>query len=139
MADPIDFTLIDEHEKTSIPATIVGSHVRLPPDAVAKALGWKLEKRGLCKGSRCVSVADFDGLVTDAGVDLTMLSRALGRPLAIDLDHRAAALAAPAADRRASMVSLEAPDFTLPDLEGNLHSLSQHRGKKILLVAHASW
>ena len=26
-----------------------------------------------------------------------------------------------------------------PDLEGKLHSLSDHRGKKVLLVAYASW
>ena len=32
-----------------------------------------------------------------------------------------------------------APDFTLPDLEGRLHSLSEHRGKKVLLVTWASW
>jgi peroxiredoxin len=37
------------------------------------------------------------------------------------------------------MTSLEAPDFTLPDLEGALHSLSDHRGKKRLLIAWASW
>ena len=35
--------------------------------------------------------------------------------------------------------SLEAPDFTLPDLDGRMHSLSQQRGKKVLLVAYASW
>jgi hypothetical protein len=34
---------------------------------------------------------------------------------------------------------LEAPDFTLPDLEGRMHSLSDFRGKKVLLVTWASW
>ena len=33
----------------------------------------------------------------------------------------------------------KAPDFTLPDLDGRPHTLSGHRGKKILLVAWASW
>ena len=30
-------------------------------------------------------------------------------------------------------------DFTLPDLAGRPHRLSDHRGKKVLLVAYASW
>jgi hypothetical protein len=35
--------------------------------------------------------------------------------------------------------SLEAPDFMLPDLDGKLHSLSDYRGKKVLLMSWASW
>ncbi|MCH7868912.1 MAG: redoxin domain-containing protein [Myxococcales bacterium] len=37
------------------------------------------------------------------------------------------------------LAGLAAPDFSLPDLEGTLHSLSDHRGKKVLLIAYASW
>ena len=33
----------------------------------------------------------------------------------------------------------QAPAFTLPDLDGKPHSLSDYRGKKVLLVAYASW
>ena len=32
-----------------------------------------------------------------------------------------------------------APDFTLPDSTGRMHRLSDHRGKKVLLVTWASW
>jgi len=40
-----------------------------------------------------------------------------------------------------AMVALgtQAPDFALPDLAGRTHTLAEHRGKKILLVAWASW
>jgi peroxiredoxin len=34
---------------------------------------------------------------------------------------------------------LDAPDFTLPDLTGAEHALSEHRGKKVLLATWASW
>ena len=37
------------------------------------------------------------------------------------------------------LTSLDAPDFSLPDLDGKMHSLSEHRGKKVLLVSWASW
>ena len=44
-----------------------------------------------------------------------------------------------AEERAQALASLEAPDFTLPDLDGRPHSLSEHRGKKVFLVAYASW
>jgi len=37
------------------------------------------------------------------------------------------------------LASLEAPNFTLPDLNGKPHSLADFRGKKVLLVTWASW
>ena len=76
---------------------------------------------------------------SDDGIDLEELARVLGRPLALDTEERTAALGVPATDRSASLVTLEAPDFTLPDLHGRMHSLSDHRGKKVLLIAYASW
>jgi hypothetical protein len=42
-------------------------------------------------------------------------------------------------DQRQQLSSLQAPDFTLPDLQGKLHRLSNFRGKKVLLVTWASW
>jgi hypothetical protein len=42
-------------------------------------------------------------------------------------------------DQRQGLASLTAPDFTLPDMDGKLHSLSDFRGKKVLLVTWASW
>ena len=38
-----------------------------------------------------------------------------------------------------SLESLEAPDFTLPDFDGQPHSLSDFRDKKVLLITWASW
>ena len=41
-------------------------------------------------------------------------------------------------DGEAFLESAE-PDFSLPDLEGRMHSLSSERGQKVLLVTWASW
>ena len=62
-----------------------------------------------------------------------------GRPVAADLDERAAYLGTPASARARQLASLVAPDFTLPDLEGRRHSLADHRGAKVFLVAYGSW
>ena len=86
-----------------------------------------------------LSWADAEALAPGGRIELDAFAEALGRPLAIDVAEGAAALATAPADQAAQMANLEAPDFTLPDLEGTLHSLSEHRGKKVLLIAYASW
>jgi len=73
------------------------------------------------------------------GVDLAKRAEAGGRPVAVDVEERAAYLGVSASERAGPLAALEAPDFTLPDLDGRLHSLSDHRGKKVFLVAYASW
>jgi hypothetical protein len=78
-------------------------------------------------------------LVREGDIDLAAFADVVGRPLALDLVERAAALGTPAGDRAAVLDTGEAPDFTLPDLSGQLHSLSEHRGKKVLLIVYASW
>jgi hypothetical protein len=73
------------------------------------------------------------------GAELLKRAEAEGRPVAFDPDESAAYLGVTARARAEALASLEAPDFTLPDLDGRFHSLSEHRGKKVLLVAYASW
>jgi len=137
MATP--FQLLDGHELALIDVHLAGERVALEPASLERALGWKLRPEGLCRGPVCVPVRDRAALVGSDGIDLAGFAAALDRPLALDAEERAAALGTAASDRRARLLSLEAPEFTLPDLAGRLHSLSDHRGKKVLLIAYASW
>jgi len=73
------------------------------------------------------------------GIARATRAEASGRPAAIDRAERAAYLGVSAAERAKALSSLEAPDFTLPDLDGQAHTLSAYRGRKVLLVAYASW
>ena len=75
----------------------------------------------------------------DDGIDLAAVARLLNRPLVLDADAGVAVLGGAAAERSAHLASLEAPDFTLPNLDGRLHSLRDQRGKKTVLIAWASW
>jgi len=43
------------------------------------------------------------------------------------------------AEQNGYLTSLAAPNFSLPDLNGRMHSLTDFRGKKVLLVTWASW
>jgi hypothetical protein len=126
------FTLLDGGRRREVGARISGRHVLVEPAALRAALGWEIH-------GQCVPVPEDVALTHPEGVDLAELARVLDRPLAVDLDEKAAALGVAAAERGRSLRSLQAPDFTLPDLEGRSHSLAEHRGRKIQLVAWASW
>ena len=115
-------TIVDDGRETRVPARIDGTRVMVPAHSVTEALGWNV------------------GRALDAdGVDLATLASRLGRPLAIEVPERVAWFGVSAADRAAALTSPHAPDFTLPDLDGRLHSLSEHRGLKVFLIAYASW
>ncbi len=133
------FELIDEGVMRSVAVTIEDGRVFIPAAELARATGWTLKPEGLCRDAACVPVRDRAALVAAGGVDLACFAAALGRPLALDVAEGTAALGTAAADRSAALASLEAPDFSLPDLAGRLHTLSEHRGKKALLIAYASW
>ena len=133
------FTLLDGTTAHEIDATVTGEGVRITASDVQATLGWKLEPQGLCRGSVCIPVRDRERLVHGDSLDLETLAELIDRPLALDTDENVAALGDAAAARRAQQETLEAPDFQLPDLDGKLHSLSEHRGKKVLLIDYASW
>jgi hypothetical protein len=122
----------------SVEATAAGGRLLIDPGALAEALGWELKPQGLCRDDVCVPVRDRDALFAGDKLDLAAVASALGRPTVVDVDAGLAAMALDPAGRRGAL-SLEAPPFTLDDLDGTARSLSEWRGKKKLLFAFASW
>ena len=120
-------------------ADVRGESVIVAPDELARALGWELKPQGFCKDDLCYPAPAGNAVVTPAGIDLTAFAALIGKPLATDAAAGAAYMGASAATRAAQLASLQAPDFTLPDLEGRNHSLSDYRGRKVLLAAYGSW
>ena len=85
--------------------------------------------------------AAWTALALPAGreAELTEIAARLDRPLALDRAEGAAFLGVSARARSQRLTSLEAPDFALADLGGRPHTLAEHRGRKVFLVAYASW
>src|SRR2546425_4297676 len=105
-------------------------------------LGWALEPEGLCRGPLCVPIpsARRDEFVrADGAANLAALARHRGQAVVHDAEHTVWVCGPAGELRDAARRSLAAPDFTLPDLDGRLHSLSEHRGRKVLLNSWASW
>jgi hypothetical protein len=71
--------------------------------------------------------------------NLAALANLLGQPIVTDAEHHAWCFGEAAAERKRALTSLDAPDFSLPDLDGKMHSLSDYRGRKVFVVSWASW
>jgi hypothetical protein len=133
------FTIVDAERAVPVPARVSGERVLLDPAALKDALGWEIHDGLLCNDAMCIPLADERALVRDGGIDLEGFAGALDRPLAVDTQEGVAFLGASARERSQALAAQQAPDFSLPDLDGRVHSLREHRGKKILLVTWASW
>ncbi len=107
--------------------------------ALPELIGWTLKPEGLCRDERCVIVPDRATLGPDGQVDLLVAAELLDRPATIDADAGLIAIGTERANRRGALRDLDAPDFTLPDLDGTFHSLADHRSKKRVHVAFSSW
>lgn len=109
----------------------------LSAEDLVRATGWLLKREGLCKGDACVPLP-ADGSWTDATgqVNLSRFALAQGRPVVHD--GRRDIWAFGAADC-GGPVSVVAPDFTFPDIDGNQHSLSDYRGSKVFLYTWGSY
>ena len=106
-----------------------------------QATGWTLKPEGLCRNEVCTVVAPAarERFIDGDAVCASGLWEALGRPVLRDEEQSVWMLGEAAADRSNRLETLEAPDFTLPDITGKLHSLSDFRGKKVFLATWASW
>lgn len=72
-------------------------------------------------------------------INLTDYSRDAKRALLNDSAAGVWVLGSSATNRGEALMSLDAPDFSLPDLAGNQHSLSEYRGRKVFLFIWSSW
>jgi AhpC/TSA family len=136
-------TIIYEDQATPLKsAQAQGDDLWIAPPELQAATGWELKPEGLCRGERCVTIPPArreQFLRAGGSVNLAALARQLGQPVVHDDSHGLWFFGESADTRRATLASLKAPDFTLPDIDGNPHSLSDYKGRKVLLLSWASW
>lgn len=109
-----------------------------------RATDFELKPQGVCRGALCfpVPASRYSQFVRKSGrqtwFNLAAFADLVHQPVAHD-EALATWYFGLRADQRQGLASLEAPDFTLPDMAGKLHSLSDFRRKKVLLLTWASW
>ena len=101
--------------------------------------GWKLKPEGLCIDQICVAVRDPKSLTNQTEIDIVEFARITNQNIVVDHVRKIAALGEHADTRSEAMTTLDAPDFTLPDLHGKQVSFSDFNRRKRLLLAWSSW
>ena len=136
-------TILAEARQTETPSPAESSAgaLWLTAGLLNESTGWQLEPEGLCKDDVCVplSADTREKFVAGDRVHASGLWEALGRPVVHDAAESTWVLGEAAEDRARQLESLQAPNFTLPDIDGVMHSLSDFRGKKVFLATWASW
>jgi hypothetical protein len=130
-------TILCEGRETQVDTKDSGE-LWLQNNQVEEATGWTMKPEGFCKGDLCVPVSD-DALTEGDRVNLSGLWAYMGKPAVSSRGGDVWSLGEAADERNSAMLSLEAPDFCLPDLDGKLHTLHDFRRKKVLLITWASW
>ena len=128
--------LFDDCASQPHDATVREDALWIPSTALPASTGWRLEARGLCQGDRCIPVPAQAVWTQGDRFNVSAFAAHRRQACVREADPDVWSFG-PAPESR--LASGEAPDFTLPDFSGRLHSLSDYRGRKVLLMTWASW
>lgn len=127
-------TVLDRAEVT-IDVRVVGDRLMIRPEDLPVATGWERKPEGLCCGDVCVPVRT--AIEDETGsIDLGAAMVAVGKQVVFDPAGPVVAIADDPMGR-GEIRSLH--EVALPDVAGNTVELSSTAGKKVLLLAWASW
>lgn len=110
-------------------AGVITETLDMSPEAFEAGTGWQIKPEGACKGEVCVPLPD--------GWSAGHAADRLGMAVVHD-DSGLIALGPESLNGRA-LVTAQAPEVVLPDLDGNDFRLSSLRGKKVVVVAWAPY
>jgi hypothetical protein len=112
---------------------------------LTRATGFVVKPQGVCRDELCFPIpkARKSQFITKKGsatwFNLSEFARLVKQPVATDEQNGVWYFGARPDAQNAYLQSLDAPNFTLPDMNGRMRSLSDFRGKKVLLLTWASW
>ena len=96
--------------------------------------GWELKPEGACQGNICIPLTEPAGDTLDAQA----IAEQMSLPVVHDPDAGVWAIGPHSVGGR-TLISAEAPELKLPDLDGNEFDLASLRGSKVLLWAWAPY
>ena len=137
--------LFDGRSVTVDPVLPDATDLWVRPADLPKVNNFELKPQGACFEDICVPVKqDQDsGLFVrrsgQAWFNVSELANRLEQPIVADYETNTWSLGAIPVSRARFVERSLAPDFTLPDWQGNQVSLSDFKGKKIMLLSWASW
>ena len=148
VADPV--TVLFDDQVTTLAMTLPSpTDLWVDPVDLPSVNGFELKPQGACLDELCIPIRqeeDSDLFITRSGqgwFNVTELARKLEQPFVVDRDadrdHVVWSLGDIPVSQSAMARTRMAPDFSLPNQNGDMVSLSDYRGKKVLILTWASW
>jgi hypothetical protein len=109
----------------------------LAAEEFAEITGWEIKPEGACQEDVCVPLPALEP-DAEGRIDATVVAERLGMPIAHDEAHGLWALGPRSGDRRV-LERARMPDLVLQDFDGDAFDLASLRGRKVVLIAWASW
>lgn len=110
--------------------TVILERLDIDSTTFEQGTGWRINPEGACKGDVCVPLSD--------GFEVGDIAERLGMALVHDDENGVWAIGPETFGGRA-LVTAEAPDLVLADINGGEFHLSSLRGQKVVLVAWAPY
>jgi hypothetical protein len=102
------------------------------PEAFSEGTGWAIKPEGACKADVCVPLGG------SGAFDVAATAERLGMAIVHDAEAGLWAVGPESLGGRA-LVSAQAPELVLDDLDGNPFALSSLRGQKVVVVSWAPY
>src|SRR3954451_20712205 len=116
---------------------MVLEQLQLTPDQFEAATGWEIKPEGACQHGVCVPLPPLER-DSVGRIDVRVVAERLGMPIAHDEAHGLWALGPRSGDRKV-LDSVRMPELALSDFHGDTFDLASTRGRKVVLLAWASW
>jgi hypothetical protein len=118
-----------------------GDGLLIRPEDLGRVNGFELKPEGACYRDMCIPMNERLRVERDGRqwFDLTAFADLLEQPYVADEEARVWSFAEIPAKRESMMVDAMAPDFEVPDRQGNVVRMADFAGKKALIVTWSSW
>lgn len=115
---------------------MIFSSLRVPASVFAATTGWDPKPEGMCRGELCVPAA---GALTDGLVDVDAAANRLGMPIVHDAKHGVWSLGPATATGRTLSSAIARFPSSLIDAMGRGFDFASLRGRRVIMIAWASW
>jgi hypothetical protein len=138
-------TVVYESKVTTVTAALPDPDLWLSLPDLTLASGFVLKPQGACLDEVCVPIPKVRETAFLRNVEgarwfnLSELARTLHQPSVHDAANAIWLFGMRTEAQMTLVNTLQAPDFRLTDWKGTERSLSDFRGKKVLLITWASW
>jgi hypothetical protein len=115
---------------------VLTDRLALSPDELHRLSGWEIKPEGACRDEVCIPLPD-EVHRPDGTIDVTFFAERMGMPMAADEGHGLWAFGPPAGGRVLESVTF--PELALDDFDGHTYDFAGARGRKVVMIAWASW